>query len=97
MKRVSLIIPVYNEESVLSILYDRLCRLMDSMTQYEWELLFVNDGSTDTSAQLINDFMAHDRRVAVVELSRNFGKEAAMLAGFDYVTGDCAVIMDADL
>ena len=80
MKRVSLIIPVYNEESVLSILYDRLCRLMDSMTQYEWELLFVNDGSTDTSAQLINDFMVHDRRVAVVELSRNFGKEAAMLA-----------------
>lgn len=97
MKRVSLIIPVYNEESVLSILYDRLCRLMASMTQYEWELLFVNDGSTDTSAQLINDFMVHDRRVAVVELSRNFGKEAAMLAGFDYVTGDCAVIMDADL
>ena len=97
MKRVSLIIPVYNEEAVLPALYARLCRLMDSMPLYEWELLFVNDGSIDASARLIADFVARDRRVAVVELSRNFGKEAAMLAGFDYVTGDCAVIMDADL
>ena len=97
MKKGSVIIPTYYEEAVLSALYTRLGGLMDSMPQYEWELLFVNDGSTDDSGRLIGDFVARDPRVAVVELSRNFGKEAAMLAGFDYVTGDCAVIMDADL
>ncbi len=97
MKKVSLIIPAYNEEAVLDKLYERLCLLMDGMPQYGWEVLFVNDGSKDNTATLIDSYIARDARIATVELSRNFGKEAAMLAGFDYVTGDCAVILDADL
>lgn len=97
MKTVSLIIPAYNEEESLPLLYDKLCEFTEKHTQYDWEILFVNDGSSDKSACIIDTFIAQDNRVAVVELSRNFGKEAAMLAGFDHVTGDCAIILDADL
>lgn len=97
MKTVSLIIPTYNEEESLPLLYDKLCEFIEKHTQYDWEILFVNDGSSDKSACIIDTFIAQDNRVAVVELSRNFGKEAAMLAGFDHVTGDCAIILDADL
>ena len=95
--KVSLLIPCYNEEASLPILYEELVRLMDHHTQYEWEVLFVNDGSRDATIQLIKDLHRKDSRIAYVDLSRNFGKEAAMLAGFDYVTGDCMVILDADL
>lgn len=95
--KVSLLIPCYNEEASLPILYEELVRLMDYHTQYEWEVLFVNDGSRDATIQLIKDLHRKDSRIAYVDLSRNFGKEAAMLAGFDYVTGDCMVILDADL
>ena len=97
MKTVSLIIPAYNEEESLPLLYDKLCEFTEKHTQYDWEILFVNDGSSDKSACIIDTFIEQDNRVAVVELSRNFGKEAAMLAGFDHVTGDCAIILDADL
>lgn len=95
--KVSLLIPCYNEEASLPILYEELVSLMDHHTQYEWEVLFVNDGSRDATIQLIKDLHRKDSRIAYVDLSRNFGKEAAMLAGFDYVTGDCMVILDADL
>ncbi len=64
---------------------------------YEWEFLFVNDGSRDNTLECLRQLRANDERVCFVDLSRNFGKEVAMLAGFDYVTGDCAVIIDADL
>lgn len=100
MKTVSIIVPVFNEQESLPELYSHLCALMDDTsltTPYGWEVLFVNDGSTDATAAIIESLMEHDDRIAVVELSRNFGKEAAMLAGFDYATGDCAVILDADL
>lgn len=97
MKTISLIIPAYNEEESLHSLYTELCKLTDSLPQYSWEILFVNDGSIDNTSHIIDSFIENDKRVAVVELSRNFGKEAAMLAGFDHVQGDCAIILDADL
>lgn len=97
MKTVSLIIPAYNEQESLHTLYAHLCELMDAHKQYQWEVLFINDGSLDNTEAIIDDFIKQDKRVATVVLSRNFGKEAAMLAGFDYVTGDCAIILDADL
>ena len=97
MKTVSLIIPAYNEQESLHTLYAHLCELMDAHKQYQWEVLFINDGSLDNTETIIDDFIKQDKRVATVVLSRNFGKEAAMLAGFDYVTGDCAIILDADL
>ena len=96
-KIVSIIVPAYNEEASLQALYDSLCREMEQLPGYGFELLFVNDGSTDKTQDIIRRLATDDPRVAYVELSRNFGKEAAMLAGFDHVKGDCCVVMDADL
>ena len=97
MKKISFMIPCYNEEASLPFLYDELCRLMSEMPNYSFEILFVNDGSTDGTLDLIKQYRKKDERVCYVDLARNFGKERGMLAGFDYVTGDCMVIMDADL
>lgn len=96
-KLVSVIIPCYNEQASLPHLYEALCQEMNTMPQYSWEILFVNDGSRDQTKQIIEDLYRRDGRVSYVDLSRNFGKERAMLAGFDYVQGDCAILMDADL
>ena len=97
MKKISILIPCYNEEKSLPMLYPELVKLMDGHPGYDWELLFVNDGSTDDTLTVLRQLRQQDARVNYVDLSRNFGKEAAMLAGFDYVTGDCMVIIDADL
>lgn len=97
MKKISILIPCYNEEASLPILYAELVKVMDSCKSYDWEVLFVNDGSRDNTLSIIKDLRQKDSRISYVDLSRNFGKENAMLAGFDYVTGDCMVIMDADL
>ena len=96
-KKVTLLIPCFNEEASLPLLYEALKDLMNNATDYDWEVLFINDGSRDGTLQSIRTLRAHDSRICYVSLSRNFGKEAAMLAGFDYATGDCVVIMDADL
>lgn len=97
MKKITILIPCYNEESSLPFLYEALQNLMIESPKYEWELLFINDGSKDQTLQIIKQFRTQDERVCYIDLSRNFGKEAAMLAGFDYATGDCMVIIDADL
>lgn len=97
MKKISVLIPCYNEEASLPLLYPELVKVMDSCKSYDWEVLFVNDGSRDNTLSIIKDLHQKDCRISYVDLSRNFGKENAMLAGFDYVTGDCMVIMDADL
>ena len=97
MKKISLLIPCYNEESSLPILVPELKSLMDKEDGYVWEVLFVNDGSKDSTLNILANLRAEDTRFNYVNLSRNFGKENAMLAGFDYVTGDCVVILDADL
>lgn len=97
MKKVTILIPCYNEEGSLDALYKALKELMDSQTDYSWEVLMVNDGSKDRTIDIIKQLREKDKRICYVNLSRNFGKENAMLAGFDYATGDCMVIMDADL
>jgi glycosyltransferase involved in cell wall biosynthesis len=97
MKKISILIPCYNEEKSLPLLYPELVKLMDAHQGYDWELMFVNDGSVDGTLAELQRLRQQDSRVSYVDLSRNFGKEAAMLAGFDYVTGDCTVIMDADM
>jgi len=97
MKKISILIPCYNEEQSLPLLYPELVKLMDSEPNYDWELMFVNDGSRDNTLTVLQKLRGQDQRVNYVDLSRNFGKEAAMLAGFDHVTGDCMVIIDADL
>jgi len=103
-KKISILIPCYNEEASLPLLYNELLRIVDNgeckwegTVNYEWEILFINDGSKDNTLEIIKQLRYKDKRVCYVDLSRNFGKEKAMLAGFDYVTGDCTIIMDADL
>lgn len=90
-------VPCYNEEGSLPILYNELKKFMDTLANYDWEVLFVNDGSKDSTIDIIKALRDNDSRISYVDLSRNFGKENAMLAGFDYVTGDCMIIMDADM
>jgi glycosyltransferase involved in cell wall biosynthesis len=97
MKKVTILIPCYNEEASLPALYEALRLMMEEQTTYQWEILMVNDGSRDRTIDIIRQLRNRDERICYVDLSRNFGKENAMLAGFDYATGDCMVIMDADL
>ena len=97
MKKVSIIVPAYNEEESLPYLFERLNRLMDTNNNYEFEILFVNDGSKDKTIELIKEYRAKDSRYCYVDFSRNFGKEVAMIAGLDYATGDCVIFIDADL
>ena len=96
-KLVTILIPTYNEEEALPILYERLVKLMDSLPQYNFELLFVNDGSRDKTLDILKEMRKSDSRVCYVNLSRNYGKEVAMIAGFDYINGDCMINIDADL
>ena len=86
MSKVSVLIPAYNEELSLPELYSKLKEMMDSYAEYEWEILFVNDGSHDKTLEVIKFLRSQDERINFVDLSRNFGKEVAMLAGFDYAT-----------
>lgn len=96
MKHVTILIPCYNEEASLPLLYDKLAELGND-ARYIWEFLFINDGSKDGSLAVLKDLAENDTRIKFISLSRNFGKENAMLAGFDFATGDCMIIMDADL
>lgn len=97
MKKITIIIPAYNEEESLPYLYERLEKLMDSNKNYEFEILFVNDGSKDKTIELIKQYSEKDKRISYVDFSRNFGKEIAMMAGLDYAKGDAVIFMDADL
>ena len=96
-KKVGLIIPCYNEETTIKILYQALCEVSDSLKTYEFEYLFVNDGSKDGTLSLIREISGQDERVKYLSFSRNFGKEAAMYAGFCHVNGDYVAVMDADM
>ena len=97
MKKISIIVPAYNEEESLPYLEKRLVALMDNMKNYEFEVLFVNDGSKDKTLELIKELRERDERFCYVNFSRNFGKEIAMIAGLDYATGDAVILIDADL
>lgn len=97
MKTVTILIPCYNEQASLGDLHQALTQLMVQQPGYQWQVLFINDGSKDDTLSVIKSIHKQDSRFGYVSLSRNFGKEAAMLAGFDYAFGDCVVIMDADL
>ena len=97
MKTISILIPAYNEEPVLDKLFTRLADLANKTKGYDFEFLFVNDGSKDKTLDFIKDYAATDSRVSYINLSRNFGKEIGMIAGLDHAIGDAVVIIDADL
>ena len=97
MKKISIIIPAYNEEESIPLLYERLSKLINEIKNYEFEVLFVNDGSKDNTIKIIKELRSKDNRICYVDFSRNFGKEIAMIAGLDYAKGDAVIFMDADL
>ena len=94
--KISVVIPIYNEEENLTLLYDEVTEVMKSMDS-SYEILFVDDGSTDTSLAILQSMQAADPHVAVIQFRRNFGQTAAMSAGFDYASGDVIITMDGDL
>ena len=96
-KLVTILVPAYNEQEVLHLLYDRLEKLMNENTNYDFEVLLVNDGSKDRTFEIMKELREKDKRFCYLNLSRNYGKETAMIAGLDYCKGDAVVIIDADL
>ncbi len=97
MKKITIIIPAYNEQDSLPFLYERIEKMVNSIENYEFEILFINDGSKDKTLELIKKYREKDNRISYVDFSRNFGKETAMIAGLDYAKGDAVIFMDADL
>jgi len=96
-KLITILVPAYNEQEVLHLLYDRLVKLINENTGYDFEILLVNDGSKDKTFEIMQELREKDKRFCYLNLSRNFGKEIAMIAGLDYCKGDAVVIIDADL
>ena len=96
-KLITILVPAYNEEEVLPLLMKRLDSLTGQLPDYSWELLFINDGSKDKTDEMLRSYAKNDSRISYVNFSRNFGKEAALIAGFDYAKGDAVVNIDADL
>lgn len=98
MPKVSIIVPMKNESVSLSKLFTRINQVTATVSdKYSFEVIVVNDGSTDNTLELLQEYMQKNKELKVVDLSRNFGKESALYAGFHYCTGDCAVAIDADL
>ena len=95
--KITILVPAYNEEAVIEKMYERLNEVCADLERHTFEFLFVNDGSQDRTLQLAKQLKGKDDRVQYVDLSRNFGKEAAMIAGLDYTKGDAVIIIDADL
>ena len=91
-----LVVPIYNEEENIPLLYAEIKEVLDS-TDYEYELICVDDGSTDRSVAVLEQLSSEDERLVVIELRRNFGQTAAMSAGFDHARGDIIITMDGDL
>jgi glycosyltransferase involved in cell wall biosynthesis len=93
---LSIAIPIYNEAGSVGILYDKVRTAMEKQSR-PWELILINDGSTDGSDELLDDLAAKDSRVKIVHFRRNFGQTAAMMAGFDFAQGEVIIPMDGDL
>lgn len=97
MKKVNLIVPCYNEAEALPLFKDELNKVIQTLDQYTFEILLINDGSTDTTLSVMKEICDTDSHYKYISFSRNFGKEAAMYAGFCNSDGDYAAIMDADM
>lgn len=98
MKKITILVPCFNEAEVLELFYEALQSIVrQQMKQYEIGFLFIDDGSSDSTLSIIQKLRQKDNTVEYLALSRNFGKEAAMLAGLDYIDADAVILMDADL
>lgn len=97
-KKITILLPAYNEEACFDLLQDCMAQVLNDNPKYDWEFLLVNDGSSDgTLDKMIALHHADPKHWSYIDLSRNYGKEVAMMAGFDYAKGDAVIIMDADM
>lgn len=97
MKKISVVIPMYYEEEVAEECYKRMTKVLKEIENYEYEIIFVNDGSKDKTLSILEDIASKDQKIKVLSFARNFGHQCAVTAGLQYVTGDAVVIIDADL
>ena len=97
MKKISIVIPMYNEHEIANMCYKRINEVIKQLNNYEYEIIFINDGSKDNTQLILEEIAKEDKNVKILSFSRNFGHQAAVTAGIKYVTGDAIVIMDADL
>jgi polyisoprenyl-phosphate glycosyltransferase len=97
LKRLSLVVPVYNEEEGIRAFHERACAVMKTLPELDYEIIYVDDGCKDRTYPILEGFAAADGKVRVVKLSRNFGHQIAITAGLDHATGDAIVFIDADL
>ena len=96
-KKISVVIPMYYEEEVAEICYERTTKVLEGLKEYEYEIIFVNDGSKDKTLEILKGFSEKNKKIKIVSFARNFGHQAAVTAGLKFVTGDVILIMDADL
>ena len=97
MKKISILIPIFNEESSIKPFYASLSNELKKIKKISFEILFVDDGSIDNSVNQIKKIMGKDKRIKLIELSRNFGKESALTAGIDFASGNALIPIDVDL
>lgn len=97
LKKITILLPAYNEEASFPLIRENMSRVIQENPNYQWEFLLVNDGSTDHTLQQMIRLHDEDSHYSYLDLSRNYGKEIAMMAGFDYVDSDAMIIMDADM
>lgn len=97
MKKISLVVPMYNEEVLVQECYQRVSKILKSIENYSYEIIYINDGSTDKTIELLQNIAYEDKNVKIISFSRNFGHQCAVTAGLKHVTGDAIVIIDADL
>ncbi len=97
MKKISIVVPCYNEEKTLPIFYKEIKKISKMMSEVDFEFVFINDGSNDNTLEELKKLAKKDDRVKYISFSRNFGKEAGIYAGLEYATGDYITLMDADL
>ena len=97
MKKVSLVVPMYYEEEVVNECYTRLTNVLQKLENYDYEIIFINDGSKDKTLELLEEIAKEDNKIKILSFARNFGHQCAVTAGLKHVSGDAIVIIDADL
>ncbi|RMZ60091.1 glycosyltransferase [Chryseobacterium nematophagum] len=97
MKKISIVIPAYNEEGNVTLIYQKIKEVFDGLSKYDFEIIFVNDGSRDNTQQKLEELSQHCDKVKFIEFSRNFGHQPAVKAGMDNAHGNAVISMDGDL
>ena len=97
MKKISVVVPMYNEQEVVTICYDRLTQVLTKLDKYDYEIIFVNDGSKDKTLEILEHIKKKDNNIKIISFSRNFGHQAAVTAGIRETKGEAVVIIDADM